>query len=56
MGWHFPELAKILNDNYAYARVVCTMGMRSNAKNCDLTEILPEEIAEAVRNAAEISM
>lgn len=21
-GWHFPELAKILNDNLAYSRVV----------------------------------
>src|SRR3984885_8173252 len=25
-GWHFPEMAKILNDNLAYAKVVIKMG------------------------------
>ena len=55
-GWHFPELAKILNDNIAYARLVLKMGMRSNWESSDLTEILPEEIEESVRNAADRSM
>ena len=55
-GWHFPELAKILNDNIAYARLVLKMGMRSNWESSDLTEILPEEIEGAVRNAADRSM
>ncbi|ORX93471.1 hypothetical protein BCR34DRAFT_629359 [Clohesyomyces aquaticus] len=55
-GWHFPELAKILNDNLAYARVVLTMGFRSNSKKADLSAILPEEIEAAVKAAAEISM
>lgn len=55
-GWHFPELAKILNDNIAYARLVITAGMRENIANCDLTEILPEELEAAVKTAAEISM
>jgi nucleolar protein 58 len=36
-GWHFPELAKILNDNLAYSKVVLTMGFRSNARTCDLS-------------------
>jgi nucleolar protein 58 len=36
-GWHFPELAKILNDNLAYARVVTKMGFRSNARKADLS-------------------
>ncbi|KAF2119482.1 hypothetical protein BDV96DRAFT_642503 [Lophiotrema nucula] len=55
-GWHFPELAKILNDNLAYSKVVLKMGFRSNAKKSDLSSILPEEIETAVKAAAEISM
>lgn len=55
-GWHFPEMAKIINDNIAYARVVLKMGMRTDFENTDLTEILPEEIEGAVKNAADRSM
>ncbi|KAK4944216.1 Nucleolar protein 58 [Elasticomyces elasticus] len=55
-GWHFPEMAKILNDNLAYAKVVLKMGMRTNFENCDLADILPEEIEAAVKAAADRSM
>lgn len=55
-GWHFPELAKILNDNIAYSKLVLKMGMRSNAESADLAEILPEEIEGAVKSAADRSM
>lgn len=55
-GWHFPELAKILNDNLAYAKLVLKMGMRSNWESSDLAEILPEEIEGAVKTAADRSM
>ncbi|EXJ82854.1 nucleolar protein 58 [Capronia epimyces CBS 606.96] len=55
-GWHFPELAKILNDNLAYAKVVLKMGMRTNFEQSDLSEILPEEIEAAVKTAADRSM
>ncbi|KAI9369727.1 hypothetical protein BJX61DRAFT_518450 [Aspergillus egyptiacus] len=55
-GWHFPELAKILNDNIAYARLVLKMGMRTNSETTDLAEILPEEIEAAVKAAADRSM
>ncbi|KAJ5329973.1 uncharacterized protein N7506_002526 [Penicillium brevicompactum] len=55
-GWHFPELAKILNDNIAYAKLVLKMGMRSNWETADLAEILPEEIEGAVKTAADRSM
>jgi len=55
-GWHFPELAKILPDNLSYARVITTMGLRSNAPEADLSEILPHEIETAVKAAADISM
>jgi nucleolar protein 58 len=55
-GWHFPEMAKILNDNLAYARVILAVGMRTNIADCDLSEILPEEIEASMKAAAEISM
>lgn len=55
-GWHFPEMAKIINDNTAYSRVILSMGMRSNCATTDLTDILPEEIEGAVKAAAEVSM
>ncbi|KAF2020146.1 Nop domain-containing protein [Aaosphaeria arxii CBS 175.79] len=55
-GWHWPELAKILNDNLAYSRVVLAVGYRNNARSADLSSVLPEEIEEAVKASAEISM
>ncbi|EGA84747.1 Nop58p [Saccharomyces cerevisiae VL3] len=55
-GWHFPELAKIVTDSVAYARIILTMGIRSKASETDLSEILPEEIEERVKTAAEVSM
>ncbi|PCD31236.1 hypothetical protein AU210_010891 [Fusarium oxysporum f. sp. radicis-cucumerinum] len=55
-GWHFPEMAKILNDNLAYARVILAVGMRTNIADSDLSEILPEEIETSIKAAAEISM
>ncbi|TPX31733.1 hypothetical protein SmJEL517_g05004 [Synchytrium microbalum] len=55
-GWHFPEMTKVVVDNLAYAKVVKTMGYRSNASTVDLSSILPEEIETEVKDAAEISM
>ncbi|KAI9746032.1 MAG: Nucleolar protein 58 [Claussenomyces sp. TS43310] len=55
-GWHFPEMGRIVNDNLAYSRVILKMGMRTNAANADLADILPEEIEAAVKAAAEVSM
>jgi nucleolar protein 58 len=55
-GWHFPELARIINDNVAYARFVLHVGMRQSTSSSDLSEILPEEIEAAVKHASEISM
>jgi nucleolar protein 58 len=55
-GWHFPEMAKIINDNLAYARVVNSMGVRAGSQEADLSHILPEEVEHAVKHAAEISM
>ncbi|KAJ4154978.1 hypothetical protein LMH87_000248 [Akanthomyces muscarius] len=55
-GWHFPEMAKILGDNLAYARLVLKVGMREKMSTTDLSDILPEEMEAAIKAAAEISM
>ena len=58
-SWHFPELGKIITDNITYAKAVILIGMRTNDKDLSLekmTEVMPEDIAEQVKEAAEISM
>lgn len=56
-GWHFPEMGKIVTENLAYAKVVRLMGLKTRAKDTDLSEIgVPDEIAAEVRSAAETSM
>ncbi|KAI0017768.1 nucleolar protein 58 [Xylariomycetidae sp. FL0641] len=55
-GWHFPEMDRIVNDNLAYARIIMTMGMRQNAANTDLSEILPDDIEARLKAGAEVSM
>ncbi|KAM0264736.1 hypothetical protein ACHAQJ_000561 [Trichoderma viride] len=55
-GWHFPEMAKTLNDNLAYAKVVRAIGMRDNFKDADLSEILPEDVEASLKASAELSM
>lgn len=55
-GWHFPELGKILTDNIAFIRSIQLMGERTNAHDTDLSDILPEDVEQKVKAAAEISM
>ncbi|KAL5530429.1 NOP58 [Sanghuangporus sanghuang] len=55
-GWHFPEMSKILTDSVAYAKVVRAMGFRTNAASTSLAHILPEELEQTIKLAAEISM
>lgn len=55
-GWHFPELAKIVQDNILYAKAVKLMGNRTNAAKLDFSEILPEEVETELKEAAMISM
>ncbi|KXJ96443.1 ribosome biogenesis protein [Microdochium bolleyi] len=55
-GWHFPEMDRIVNDNLAYARIILVMGMRENAPNTDLSEVLPEDIEARLKTGAEVSM
>uniref|UniRef100_A0A8C3XYH4 Nucleolar protein 58 n=1 Tax=Catharus ustulatus TaxID=91951 RepID=A0A8C3XYH4_CATUS len=55
-GWHFPELGKIITDNLMYCKCVRKVGDRSNFASSDVSDILPEELEEDVKAAAEISM
>ncbi|PRQ41978.1 putative Nop domain-containing protein [Rosa chinensis] len=55
-GWHFPELAKIVQDNIAYAKVVKLMGFRVDAAKLDFSEILSDEVETELKEAAVISM
>jgi len=56
-GWHFPEMAKIMNDNMFYAKCVLRMGMRTECKNHDFSDILGDEtMEETLKKTAETSM
>lgn len=55
-GWHFPEAGKIIADNLTYAKLVQAIGMRTNVKNLDLSEIISPEDEAQIKEAAEISM
>lgn len=48
-GWHFPEMAKILNDNETFCRVVQLMGDRTKCSETDFSEIMEEEVAEELK-------
>ncbi|KAH9605852.1 hypothetical protein KSS87_012488 [Heliosperma pusillum] len=55
-GWHFPELAKIVQDNILYSKAVKLMGDRVNAAKLDFSEVLPEEVEAELKEASVISM
>ncbi|GKV07380.1 hypothetical protein SLEP1_g19164 [Rubroshorea leprosula] len=55
-GWHFPELAKIVQDNILYAKTVKLMGERANAAKLDFSGVLPEEVETELKEASVISM
>lgn len=55
-GWHFPELARIIVDSVAYAKVIKAVGFRTNFAESDLSAVLPEDLIAEVKAAAEISM
>ncbi|GMH33557.1 hypothetical protein BSKO_01391 [Bryopsis sp. KO-2023] len=55
-GWHFPEMAKIVQDNIKYAMTVRLMKFRPNASEIDMSGILEEDVEEAVKAAAQVSM
>lgn len=59
-SWHFPELVKIVPDNYLYARVALVVkdkGTLTEEKLPELTEVLADEAkAQEVLDAAKASM
>ena len=55
-GWHFPELAKTVNDNVVYCKIVLAMKSRFNANETDFSAFMEDEDAEKVRQVALISM
>lgn len=55
-GWHFPELGKLITDNVTFVKIVRIIGTRENAAQSDLSDILPEELEEKVKELAEVSM
>ena len=59
-SWHFPELARIVTDNTAYAKAVKLIQNKRNISEemkGDLTEVLnSEEMAQDIIEAAKISM
>ncbi|KAK2977907.1 hypothetical protein RJ640_002957 [Escallonia rubra] len=55
-GWHFPELAKIVQENTVYAKTVKLMGDRTNSIKLDFSEILSEELETELKEAAVSSM
>ena len=55
-GYHFPELAKVIQDGPSYVKVVNRIGLRQNYQTIELTDIIGEELEIEVKTAAEISM
>lgn len=49
-------MGKIITDNIAYIRTIKLIGTRENVATTDLSDILPEDVEEKVKEAAEISM
>lgn len=55
-SWHFPELGTILTDNLQFIKAVRLIGTRDHVKNCDLSDILTEDVEERIKTVAEMSM
>ena len=56
-GWHFPEMAKVVSDNVAYAKCVRLMGSRDAAAETDFSAVpLDEDVEAKLREAAAVSM
>ena len=56
-GWHFPEMAKVVSDNVAYAKCVRLMGSREAAAATDFSGVpLDEDVESRLREAAAVSM
>lgn len=61
-GWHFPELVKIVSDNYQYARIALIVGNKSTIiedpesfvakiQEVTLDEVKAKEVVEAAKTS-----
>lgn len=59
-GWHFPELVKIVNDNYIYAKLADYIKDKSELAEKDISKLADligdEDKAKEVVEAAKASM
>ncbi|OQV20762.1 Nucleolar protein 58 [Hypsibius exemplaris] len=55
-GWHFPELGSVVQDHAAYVKTVKKLGMRTASITMDLSDVLPADLEQRVKDAAQISM
>jgi len=56
-GWHFPEMAKIVTDTIVYSKVVLKVGLRTNFRAVDMSDVIEDEaVIQSVKETAEISM
>ncbi|CAZ81173.1 unnamed protein product [Tuber melanosporum] len=60
-SWHFPELVKIVNENYLYARLILFIRDKKTLSNDRLHELVAitnddAEIAQSIIDAAKVSM
>ena len=55
-SWHFPELIDIVSDYLLYAKVVLKVGMRTNVREMELKDLIPEDVEKEIHEAAEKSM
>jgi nucleolar protein 58 len=49
-------LGKIITDNIAFIKTIKLVGMRENFNESELSDILPPDLEEKVKEAAEVSM
>ena len=58
---HFPELIKIVSDNYTYAKLALFIGPKERLSDTDLHELAAQlnedtEIAQSIIDVAKVSM
>lgn len=55
-GYHFPELGRIVNDSLLYSKLVRAIGNRKKAASTNFEELVTEDIAKEIVQAAEVSI
>lgn len=60
-SWHFPELIRIVSDNYTYAKLALFIGPKERLSDANLHELAAQvnddsEIAQSIIDVAKVSM